>query len=127
MVSMRGAAFAAGAAGLALFLGGILWATLAGPDASCPHELGLSKLACEQRNYGNLLTWVMVVVGAGLVLEAAAVAMLVLHLQRRAPAPPARAGRPPAARPPPPPGTGTAPPRNRFLEPPVPPRGGSRP
>ncbi|MCA1819998.1 MAG: hypothetical protein ABR562_04100 [Thermoplasmatota archaeon] len=107
MVSMRAAAFVLGALGLALFLGGILWALFTPPDASC-HK----AKACERESYGKLLTNVMFVVGGGLVLEAAAVVMLLTHLTKGRAPPPRQAGPPP---PPPPPGT----PRNRFLEPPV--------
>lgn len=127
MVSLRSLAFVLGALGLALFLAGILWALMTPPDPACN-----GVKACERDSYGALLTNVMYVVGGGLLLEAGAVVMLLLHLSRgRAP--------PRQARPPPmPPRSPESPrnaepsqnagtPRNRFLEPPGPTRPGPPP
>jgi hypothetical protein len=107
MVSLRGAAFVLGAVGLTLFLAGAMWALLAPPDSTCTDPT-LKGIACERHNYGILLTRVMYVVFAGLILEASAVVMLMLHLSR--------GGTPPRSQPPRPP---QGPPRNRYLTAPV--------
>lgn len=129
MVSLRTAAFVFGAIGLALFLAGIMWALLASPDPTCT-DPKLKGVACEKHNYGALITKVMLVMGAGLLIESAAVVMLLMDMSkaRARPATP----QPPTGKQyrPTGPATGAAqpgatqgPPRNRFLEPPVPPRG----
>jgi hypothetical protein len=94
MVSLRGLAFALGAVGLALFLGGILWALLAPAHPSCA-EFRASP-DCKA-GYESLLNGVMLVIGAGLVVEAAAVVILLVHLAgRKPPGRTAPQGKPPA-------------------------------
>lgn len=125
MVSLRGSAFVVGGLGLALFVGGILWALVVPADPACA-DAPAGKL-CKAA-YGSLLDSVMVVIGFGAACEAAAVVLLFLHLSKKGPAPLARTAAPRSVAPAgPAPGSAPPAPRNRFLEPPVPPQNGNGP
>lgn len=127
MVSMRGAAFAAGALGLALFVGGILWFLIVPPHAPCTEFPAGAECKAGIR---SLVDTLVLLVGAAVLLLAVAVVLLFLHFAQTRSVRPATVGRP-ARRPPAPPANGGAPaappaqPRNRFLDPPVPPRNGA--
>jgi hypothetical protein len=126
MVSMRGAAFAAGALGLALFVGGILWFLVVPPHPSCAEFPAGAECRAGIRSSVDTL---VLVVGAAALLLVAAVVMLFMHFSQTRLVRPATVGVT-ARRPPSPPTNGSpaappAQPRNRFLDPPVPPRNGA--
>lgn len=127
MVSTRGAAFAAGALGLALFVGGILWFLVVPPHPSCTEFPGGTECTAGIRAAVDLL---ILFVGVAVLLLVGAVVLLFMHFAQTRSVRPATVGVT-ARRPPSPPTNGSspasppAPPRNRFLDPPVPPRNGA--
>ena len=75
MVSLKGVAFALGGLGLALFLGGLVWAFTA--QSPCPDH----RETCPSWDTGKLVTKIMFLWIGGLVLECVAVVFLFLHFR----------------------------------------------
>ena len=102
MAWFRGVGFILGGLGLFLFVGAFAYAFLSPPDSDCA-----GNLVCEKEAYGRLVGRIVFIWGSGLVLLAAGVVMLFLHLRAARQAPPVTARRVAAApsgpRPPAPP------------------------
>jgi hypothetical protein len=76
MAWFRGVGFILGGVGLSLFVGAFAYAFLSPPDASCA-----GNLVCQKDAYDRLLGRIVFIWASGLVLLAAGVVMLLLHLR----------------------------------------------